>query len=297
MAWFRRKSKDRAADGSMSLMEHLYELRRRLFWAVLTIVLGTILGFIWFNNGIPAWGIKSLGQLLKEPYCAAGVQTAFNLPGQDIQDCKLLALGPFSGLQLQLKAALMAGVVFSSPGWIYQIWAFVTPALFQKERRYAITFVTFGVLLFATGAVLAYLVIPEALKVLLGFGGDAVQPALEAALYYSFLMTLLIVFGLSFELPLFLIALNIIGVLKGKQMAKWRRYAIFAIFVFAALVVPGNDPITMLALALALTLLYEVSLQFAKFNDKRKGRAEAEAYAELPDDEASPDPTQPSATL
>lgn len=277
MVWFRRTKVERPADGSMSLMEHLYELRKRLMWAAIFIVIGTILGFIWFDK--PVGPIPSLGALLIEP-----LRQALNN-----QDALLLALSPFSGLQLQLKAALMAGLVFSSPGWLYQIWAFVTPALYSKERRYAVTFVSLAALLFTVGAYLAYLIIPEGLRVLFGFGDSSVQYQLEPAQYYSFLMTLLIVFGISFELPLFIVALNFIGVVKGRQLAKWRRYAIFAIFVFAALVVPGNDPISMLALALSMCLLYEISLQVSKFNDKRRGRddPEGEALASLSDDQAS----------
>ncbi len=277
MVWFRRTKVEHSPDGSMSLMEHLYELRKRLMWAVIFIVLGMILGFIWFDKSVGP--IPSLGTLLIEPLRVA----------LDDENARLLALSPFSGLQLQLKAALMAGLVFSSPGWLYQIWAFVTPALYTKERRYAVTFVTLAVLLFSGGAYLAYLVIPEGLRVLFGFGSDSVVNAPGPAEYYSFLMTLLIVFGISFLLPLFIVALNFIGVVKGRQLAKWRRYAIFGIFVFAALVVPGNDPISMLALALSMVLLYEISLQFAKFNDRRKGRdnPEEEALAALSDDEAS----------
>ena len=270
----------RAPDGTMTLMEHVYELRRRLGWAALFIVGGTILGFIWFGHGIPVLGIKPLGQLLIDPYC-----TAKHARGD--ANCLLLATTAFSGLQLQLQAALMAGLVVSSPGWLYQLWAFVTPALYSKERKYALSFVSLAALLFITGAVLAYLVIPEGLKVLFGFAADSVQYQVEPGSYYSFLMTLLIVFGISFELPLFLVALNFIGVVKGRQLAKWRRYAIFAMFVFAALVVPGNDPITMVALAGAMTLLYEVSVQVSKFNDKRKGR-NAEDYSNISDDQASP---------
>ena len=277
MALFRRKKGESAVDGTMSLMEHLYELRKRLFWAVAFILLGTVLGFIWFNHGVGR--VQSLGQILLDPYCTA----------KGGKDCKLLATSPFSGLQLQLKAAFMAGMVFSSPGWLYQIWAFVTPALYSKERRYAISFVSLAALLFVVGAYLAYLVIPEGLTVLLGFGDQSVNYQLGPAEYYSFLMTLLIVFGISFELPLFLVALNFIGVVKGRQLAKWRRYAIFAMFVFAALVVPGNDPISMLALALAMVFLYEVSVQVARFNDKRKGRNNPDTdYTKLDDDRASP---------
>ncbi|MEO5832865.1 MAG: twin-arginine translocase subunit TatC [Nakamurella sp.] len=277
MVWFRRTKVERSADGSMSLMEHLYELRKRLMWAVIFIVLGTILGFIWFDKSVGP--IPSLGTLLIEPLrIALGDENA-----------RLLALSPFSGLQLQLKAALMAGLVFSSPGWLYQIWAFVTPALYSKERRYAVSFVTLAALLFTAGAYLAYRVIPEGLRVLFQFGSDSVQNAPGPAEYYSFLMTLLIVFGISFLLPLFIVALNFIGVVKGRQLAKWRRYAIFGMFVFSALVVPGNDPISMLALALSMCLLYEISLQVSKFNDRRKGRnnPEEETLASLSDDQAS----------
>lgn len=282
MALFRRKKGEQSADGTMSLMEHLYELRKRLFWAVAFVFLGVVLGFIWFDHGISALHIKPLGEILLGPYCSA--KSAKGDTG-----CLLLATGPFQGIQLQLKAALMAGLVFSCPGWLYQIWAFVTPALYSKERRYAITFVSLAALLFVVGAYLAYLVIAEGLTVLMSFGSDEIYYQLAPDLYYSFLMTLLVVFGISFELPLFLVALNFIGVVKGRQLAKWRRYAIFAMFVFAALVVPGNDPITMLALALAMCFLYEISVQVAKFNDKRKGRhhPEEEQLRNLADDEAS----------
>lgn len=277
MAWFRRTKREKSADGTMSLMEHLYELRRRLGWAFLCILLGTILGFIWFSTSIPALGVKSLGDILLEPYCSAKGGT----------DCSLLATAPFQGFQLQLQAALMAGLVFSSPGWLYQLWAFVTPALYAKERRYAYTFVSLAAVLFVLGAVLAYLVIPAGLKVLFNFAAENVDYKLQPDTYYSFLMTLLVVFGISFELPLFLVGMNLIGALKGRQLAKWRRYAIFAMFVFAAIVVPGNDPITMCALAFAMVLLYELSVQFAIWHDKRKAKTTPD-FSELSDDQASP---------
>jgi sec-independent protein translocase protein TatC len=279
VALFRRKKSEDAADGTMSLMEHLYELRRRLSWAAAFIVVGTVIGFIWFSHGISAIGLKSLDEILIGPYCSA----------KQGQGCELLATSPFAGISLQIKASLMAGLVFSSPGWLYEIWAFVTPALYSKEKRYAITFVSLAALLFTIGAVLAYAVIGEGLKVLMGFASNAVNYQLGPTEYYSFLMTLLVVFGISFELPLFLIALNFVGVVKGRQLAKWRRYAIFAMFVFAAMVVPGNDPITMLALALAMTFLYEISVQVAKLHDKRKKNASAASdYSDLDDDVASP---------
>ena len=155
----------------MPLMSHLHELRRRLFVATLGILLGTVVGFIWFGHGIPAIGLPSLSEILTAPYCA--VPASERVTFGDDAACKLLATGPFSALELQLKSALIAGVVLAVPVWLYQLWAFVTPALYSKERKYAIIFVSAGAVLFVAGAVLAYVVIREGLTVLLGFGGDA----------------------------------------------------------------------------------------------------------------------------
>ncbi len=282
----RRKKEEKSPDGTMSLMEHLYELRRRLFFAVLGVFAGTVIGFIWFGHGIPVIGLPSLSEILTGPYCAVPSSERVTLGGGD--GCRLLATGPFSALELQLKSALIAGVVLSSPVWLYQLWAFVTPALYSKERKYAIIFVSCGGVLFALGAVLAYVVIREGLTVLLGFGGDATIAALSPDSYFSFLIAMLIIFGVSFELPLLLIMLNRIGMVSGAKLAKWRRYSIFGMVVFAGLVVPGNDPITMGALAVALCLLYEVSVQVTRIHDKRKAkRLAAEGLSELSDDEAS----------
>jgi sec-independent protein translocase protein TatC len=281
----RRSKADRAksADGTMSLMEHLNELRRRLFFAVLGIFIGTVIGFIWFGHGIPAIGLPSLSDILTGPYCAVPSTERVTFGAGD--DCKLLATGPFSALELQLKSALIAGVVLSSPVWLYQLWSFVTPALYSKERRYAVTFVSCGGLLFSIGALLAYIVIREGLTVLLGFGGDATIAALSPDSYFSFLIAMLIIFGVSFELPLLLIMLNQIGLVSHAKLKKWRRYSIFGMVVFAGLVVPGNDPITMLALAIALILLYELSVQVTRIHDRRASKKAG--LAELADDEAS----------
>ncbi len=279
----RRKKTDIPDDGTMSLMEHLYEFRRRLFYAVLGVFIGTVVGFIWFGHGIPAIGFPSLSEILTGPYCAVPADERLTFGTGD--DCRLLATGPFSALELQLKSALIAGAVLSCPVWLYQLWAFVTPALYSKERRYAILFVSFGGLLFVLGAVLAYVVIREGLTVLLGFGGDATIAALSPDSYFSFLIAMLIIFGVSFELPLLLIMLNMIGVVSSAKLAHWRRYSIFGMVVFAGIVVPGNDPITMLALAVALVLLYELSVQVTRVHDKRL--AKRERLAELSDDEAS----------
>jgi sec-independent protein translocase protein TatC len=270
----------------MSLMEHLYELRRRLFVAVLGIFLGSVIGFVWYANGIPAIGIPSLGDILLAPYCA--VPSPPRQTFDDPNSCTLLATGPFSILQIRLKAALLAGAVLSAPLWLYELWAYITPALYAKERRFAITFVATGSLLFVGGAVLAYVVVSEGLTILLGFGADTATAALSPDSYFSFLIAMLLIFGVSFELPLLLIMLNMAGVVKAKQLSHWRRYAMFGLVVFAGIVVPGNDPITMLALAVALCILYEIAAQVARIHDRRLARRQAASG--LDDDTASPLP-------
>jgi sec-independent protein translocase protein TatC len=288
----RRRTPVKPADGSMPLMEHLFELRRRMFFAVLGIAAGTAVGFAWFGHGIPVIGLPSLGDILTGPYCAVPATERVSFGGDGV--CRLLATGPFSALELQLKSALIAGAVLSAPVWLHQLWAFVTPALHARERRYAVIFAGVGAVLFAGGAVLAYLVIREGLTVLLGFGGDATIAALSPDSYFSFLIAMLIIFGVSFELPLLLIMLNQIGVLSSSRLVQWRRYSIFGMVVFAGLVVPGNDPITMGALAVALIVLYEVSVLVTRIHDKRL--AKRNTITELGDDRASelPDPAATS---
>ena len=284
----RKKKDEPQPDGTMSLMEHLYELRKRLGWAALGLVLGTLVGFIWYTVAIPALHIPNLGDILTGPYCRVPANKRLVIPGHP---CALLATDVFSPLQIRLKAGFMVGAVLSCPVWLTQLWGFVTPALYDKEKKFARIFVSCAAVLFAGGAILAYFVISEGLTVLLGFAGSGVVSGLDPSKYFQFLMALLIIFGVSFELPLLLIMLNMIGLIKGAKLAKARRYSIFGIVVFAALVVPGNDPITMSALAVSLTVLYELAVQVTKVHDKRKvARLGADGLVNLSDDEASPSP-------
>jgi len=268
----------------MTLMEHLYELRHRLFIAVLAVFLGTVVGFVWYTVGIPAIHLPTLGDILTEPYCAVPAGTRLELGGVS---CSLLAPTPFSALHIRLSSAIMAGVLLSCPVWLYQLWAFVGPALYSKERKFALSFVGIAAVLFAGGMVLAYLVIPEGLKVLLGFGGPGVVTALTPESYYGFLIGIMVIFGVSLELPLLLVMLNFAGVLKGVKLAKARRYAFFGMVVFAAIAVPGNDPVSMGVLALTLCILYEAAVQVSKAHDRRKAKRAGQTIAELPDDVAS----------
>ncbi len=270
----------------MTLIEHLYELRYRLALAALAVLLGSIAGFLWFYYRVGP--VPSLGQLMNEPYCALPVDQRATFAGHG---CALLQTQPFEGFMIRLKVGIAAGFVLTSPAWLYQVWAFITPGLYRKERKFALVFVSVAVLLFCAGAVMAYVVLPEALRVLSNVGGGNFVTALAATAYVSFMINLLIIFGVSFELPLLVVMLNRVGVLKYDKLRRWRRGMIFGLFVFAAFATPGQDPISMCALAGGLTLLLEVAVQISRVHDKRKARDRVEeGWDGLDDDEASPMP-------
>ncbi|WP_373292486.1 twin-arginine translocase subunit TatC [Actinokineospora fastidiosa] len=269
------RSRRHNPDGTMSLREHLYELRHRLGLAVLFVLLGGVFGFVWFM--VPLGPVPSLSDILLTPYCALPTDVRFEpVPGQ----CQLFQTKPFEAFMVQFKVGIAVGLVVMSPAWLYQVWAFITPGLYARERRLALTFVLIGSLLFATGGWLAFFVIPEGLEVLVSFGGNAFITALNAQDYISFVLVMLLIFGVSFLLPLLITMLNRVGVLPYANLRKWRRFIIFGLFVFAAVATPGTDPVSMIVLAAAMTVLFEVAVQIARVHDRRKARREALEDAE-----------------
>ena len=195
--------------------------------------------------------------------------------------------GPFEQFMLRLKVAATAGIVLASPVWLYQVWAFVTPGLHKNEKRYGIIFTILAAMLFIGGAVLAYFVIVHALEFLLSIGDNVQTTALSGTQYFTFLIQLILIFGVSFEIPLLIAMLNVAGVLSYEVLARSRRGIIMGVFVFAAVASPGQDPFSMLALAVAVCVLVEISIQFTRLHDKRKKRSREE-WLEVDDESASP---------
>jgi sec-independent protein translocase protein TatC len=277
----------------MSLREHLYELRHRLGLALLFVVIGASFGYAWWDWKIG--GAPTLGDLMLRPYCSLPDLARGTQPGQP---CTLLQTTPFEGFMVRMKMGLGVGAVLVSPLWLYQVWAFIAPGLYARERKFARRFVVSATVLFVGGAALAYFVVPEGLKVLVSFGGGYFTTFFKADDYFSFLLTMLLIFGVSFELPLVIIMLNQIGAVTYDKLKRWRRGIFFGLFVFGAIATPGTDPVSMVALSVTMCLLFEISVQIARLHDKRKAaqaRLSEEDYTELDDDEVSPLDYQPKA--
>jgi len=285
LPWPVGRRRRRYPDGAMPLREHLAELRSRLFKALLFIALGMVAG--WFLY-------PYILDILKEPYCSLPADRRFppdRVPGE----CQLLFTGPLDGFMLRFKVAGIAGAVLTAPLWLYQIWAFITPGLRRNERRWTVLFVATSTLLFAAGAVLSYLTISKALTLLVNVAGPGTVAAIEVTRYLGFVTMMLLVFGVSFELPLIVVLLNFVGILSYRRLLHWQRLVIFLIFVFAAVATPSQDPISMCMLAIPMCLLFEAAVLVAWVHDRRKERREAaESFRDLPDDVASPLDTTPS---
>ncbi|MBQ0829802.1 twin-arginine translocase subunit TatC [Streptomyces tagetis] len=272
------RNKERDPEGRMPLAEHLRELRNRLAKAVLAIVVGAVLAAFFYREII---------DLLTEPIQrSVGCSKSFmDLAQQEEGACGNITveglLGPFT---LMIKVALTAGVVIACPVWLYQLWAFIAPGLHKHEKRYSVAFVAAGFPLFLAGAFFSYHVLPAAASVLIEFTPVGAVNLLPLDDLLNLVTRMVIVFGLSFELPLLLVMLNLTGMVSGRRMLGWWRGMIMGVTIFAAFATPTVDPISMLSLATPIVLLYFLATGFALMNDRRKRRREAEGPA---DDEAS----------
>jgi sec-independent protein translocase protein TatC len=260
-----------AADGSMTLFDHLRELRGRLFKAVLGVFLGAAVGY-YFSGHVESF--------LDAPYC--NYQLAQN-PAQKL--CGFAAAGsPIDAFVVQLKVSLYFGLLISSPIWLYQLWAFIAPGLHKRERRHAYAFAALATPLFAFGAILAHLVVAKSLHLFLGGGNFTVLVDISG--YFGFVTKMMLLFGFAFEFPLLIVMLNMVGMVTGRKLLGWWRPAIFLMFLFGAIVTPTPDPFSMSILAGCMAVLYFAAVGFALINDRRRGRTKQ--YADLDDDDVSP---------
>lgn len=252
------------APGEMSLIEHLAELRDRLGKAAVALVLGTIVGYIVF---------PSVLDILLEPYCATP-QANRNADGE----CTLLALRALEPFSVRIKTSVLVGLFIGGPVIFYQLWRFITPGLTTSERRYALPFVILSQVMFGAGLAFAFIVLPQGLKILLGFGGDRMQVALTASEYLSFYLTTSVAFGLVFEIPLVLVFLEVVGILNHTQLRSFRPYALVLNVVLASIVTPTTDAVTLLFMAGPMALFYEIAILVGwllERSKRKKARAEA----------------------
>ncbi|MFC9060686.1 twin-arginine translocase subunit TatC [Streptomyces sp. NPDC057074] len=274
------RTKERDPEGRMPLAEHLRELRNRLAKALLAIVAVTVVAAFFYQeiiNVLTEPILDSIG--CEKSFAELAESTAGSEPCAQITINGLL--GPFT---LALKVSLTAGIVLASPVWLYQLWAFVAPGLHRNEKKYAYAFVATGAPLFLIGAYFAYAVLPTSAEVLIEFTPSEVDNLLPLDDLLDLVTRMVIVFGLSFELPLLLVMLNLTGVLSGRRMLGWWRAMIMGITLFAAIATPSTDPLTMILLAGPIWVLYFAAVAVSLVNDRRRARREA---LEPDDDEAS----------
>jgi sec-independent protein translocase protein TatC len=263
-------------EGRMPLLEHLAELRARLFKAALALALGMGIALIFSNPTL---------QFVLRPFCSASIN---GHSGCHVYGDQLVVNGVFDPLFIRIKLAFFIALVGTCPVWLYQLWAFIAPGLYGREKKWAYLFTGTAVPLFLSGAVLAYFVMGKGLKYLLGLSpqGVAVLPSFDT--YLTYFTGIIVGFGIAFELPLLLVMLNVAGILTHERFRKWRKTVIFLVFVVAGAVNPSPDPYSMLILGGVTVVLVEIAEVFVYFNDRRRLRLHPPLYENLSDDELSP---------
>jgi len=272
-----RSQRRQNPEGRMSLFDHLRELRNRVVKMALGLIAGMIVGFVFFN---PIW------RIIEHPLCAAKIRGYTGCGHLGIN--QLVLNGPLDAFYLRVKVALIAGIILSSPIWLYQLWAFIAPGLYAREKRWGHIFLATAVPLFLAGNMLAYLSLGRSMHYLLDLTPSGVQNLIQVDLYMSFVMTMLLAFGIALEVPLLIVMLNQAGILTHERFRKWRRMLIFVVFLIAGIANPSPDPITMLILGGACAALVEVAEFVIWRHDRRRARLHPDPYADLADDELSP---------
>ncbi len=244
------------ADGRMALSDHLRELRARILKVALILLVGLIVSLVFFQE---------VYDFVYSPYRDAQA----TLPeGQTLATTS----GPGAGLLLYLKLCGFSSIVGTCPLWLYQIWAFILPGLHTKERTWSRVFAAIAGPLFLGGVALGYVTLTKGLEILIGLNPDGLVNLVEFNEYLQFFSRTLIVFGIAFEIPLFVILLNLAGVVSGKALSKHRPWIVVGTFIFAAIATPSADPFTMTFMALPMVALFLLSEVIARYNDRRRAK-------------------------
>ncbi|HUQ18335.1 MAG TPA: twin-arginine translocase subunit TatC, partial [Gemmatimonadaceae bacterium] len=261
-----RKMGRSAQDTEMPFLDHLEELRHRLFWIVGSVVVGVVIAFVVLSRG--GFDIVALLARPIEPYLG-GRHLVFTHPG--------------TSFKIVLNASLILGILVATPVIAYQLWGFFAPALHSHEKRVIVP-VMFGMIfLFLSGVVLAYfIVIPFTLKFFMGFESTALTPMIEATQYFSFVFSMMLAFGVAFQLPIAILLLSALGIVNPQVLSRYRRHAIVITVVVAAFITPDASPTTLFALAVPLYLLYELGVALSySVTRRRRQRAEAAAREDI----------------
>lgn len=251
------KRKSRVAE--MPFLEHLEELRWRLIWSLLAVAVFAVAGFFLVDR------FDVLGLLI------APIQPF-------LHGSKLKYLSPTDPFFITIKLAITAGLVLASPVIVYQIWAFLSPALLPSERKVIIPALYLGVGLFAAGAAMAYwIVLPMTLRFTMGFQTESLEQSIVASEYLSMVTSLLLSFGVVFELPVVILILSAMGIATPEWLAGKRRHAIVAITVLCSVLTPGDVITVTLMMMVPLILLYELSIFLSRMVSRPRSPASAEA--------------------
>ena len=256
---FRSRNKTQDGQKSMSLVDHLAELRMRLIRSILAVALGAAAVLAFYDPVL---------KFLTKPYrdlCAS--RPDFKCDGS------LFALGPLDGLSARMRIAGYGGLILALPVLLWQLWRFIVPALSKKEKRYTVPFIVSSVVLFSLGCSIAYWTLSRALQFLISWSGTEVNQAFQITKYISLVTLMILAFGVGFLSPLLLVFLQLVGVLTPRTLLSQWRYAIVAIFFLAAVITPSGDPITLMALGFPLTVLYFVAILVGFVAIRRRGVA------------------------
>ena len=256
---FRSRNKTQDGQKSMSLVDHLAELRMRLIRSILAVALGAAAVLAFYDSVL---------KFLTKPYrdlCAS--RPDFKCDGS------LFALGPLDGLSARMRIAGYGGLILALPVLLWQLWRFIVPALSKKEKRYTIPFIVSSVVLFSLGCSIAYWTLSKALQFLISWSGTEVNQAFQITKYISLVTLMILAFGVGFLSPLLLVFLQLVGVLTPRTLLSQWRYAIVIIFFLAAVITPSGDPITLMALGIPLTVLYFVAIFVGFVAIRRRGVA------------------------